>query len=93
MTSLEDVMHVFAVLHSCKSLDRDGIRSFLCFRFESSDRTVTDEEEESLEQRFTESSGEWRTSSPVKWNSCPKRGGELSWGRSLGSEISEAHQV
>ncbi|XP_058889284.1 plectin-like isoform X2 [Acipenser ruthenus] len=76
----------------CRSTKRPRSPRKDACRFESSDRTVTDEEEESLEQRFTESSGEWRTSSPVKWNSCPKRGGELSWGRSLGSEISEAHQ-
>ncbi|XP_058850753.1 trichohyalin-like isoform X2 [Acipenser ruthenus] len=81
----------------CRSTKRPRSPRKDACRFESSDRTVTDEEEEeeeeeSLEQRFTESSGEWKTSSPVKWNSCPKRGGELSWGRSLGSEISEAHQ-
>ncbi|MGH0161525.1 UNVERIFIED_CONTAM: hypothetical protein FKN15_041416 [Acipenser sinensis] len=80
----------------CRSTKRPRSPRKDACRFESSDRTVTDEEEEeeeeSLEQRFTESSGEWRTSSPVKWNSCPKRGGELSWGRCLGSEISEAHQ-
>ncbi|XP_041083533.1 trichohyalin-like isoform X2 [Polyodon spathula] len=79
----------------CRSTKRSRSPRKDACRFESSDRTVTDEdeeEEESLEQRFTESNGEWRTSSPVTWSSCPKRGGELTWGRGLGSEISEAHQ-
>ncbi|XP_041078596.1 trichohyalin-like isoform X2 [Polyodon spathula] len=77
----------------CRSTKRSRSPRKDACRFESSDRMVTDEEEEeSLEQRFMESSAEWRTSSPVKWNSCPKRGGELAWGRGLGSEISEAHR-